>query len=168
VRPEELDIVKFISEYLSETTPLTEEKRQTLHFREHPKSLMVQSDPIILRNVIQSLVSNAIEYTHDEGTVTLGLKELNDSEFELTVADTGIGIPKEEQENIFQKFHRAENARLHKPDGSGLGLHITKEAIKLLGGRISFVSKEGEGTTFTVVLPVKVKAKEGEKTLLPA
>ena len=165
VHPQDLDAVKFVSDYLGETAPLVEGKNLTLTFDDHPDSLPMETDPIILRNVVQSLVSNALEYTPEGGSVTVSLKKSDDWAI-FSVVDTGIGIPKADQENMFEKFYRADNAKLTKPDGSGLGLYITREATRLLGGEITFESEEGKGTTFTVLLPLISKTHEGEKTLL--
>lgn len=166
VSPKKLDAVTFVNNYLKETDPLVEEKNITLSFSEHPKEVEMTTDPTILRNIIQSLVSNAIEYTNSGGTVTVTLSEPKDGVVTFSVSDTGIGIPKGDQDKLFMKFYRAENAKLHKPDGSGLGLYIVKEAVGLLGGEISFTSGEGEGTTFTVKLPCVSQRRDGEKTLL--
>ena len=71
----------------------------------------------------------------------------------ITIADSGIGIPLADQEMLFSKLYRASNARSLVTDGTGLGLYIVKQAVLILGGSISFVSKEGEGSTFTVLMP---------------
>ena len=74
----------------------------------------------------------------------------------FTITDTGSGIPAADQEMLFSKLFRASNARSLVTDGTGLGLYIVKEAIRILGGTISFTSKEGEGSTFVVTLPRRV------------
>ena len=77
----------------------------------------------------------------------------------MEVLDNGVGIPKSEQRNIFQKFFRSDRARKAQPDGSGLGLYIVKKTAELLGGKVWFESEVGKGTTFYVELPLKYKAK---------
>ena len=84
----------------------------------------------------------------------------------LTVQDSGIGIPKKERVSfLFQKFHRASNAEKVKPGGSGLGLYIANQAVKLLGGKIWFESEENKGSTFYVELPLESGKIKGHKLL---
>ena len=79
---------------------------------------------------------------------------------QVSISDTGCGIPHDIQEKIYTKFFRADNARLIKSDGTGLGLYITKSMVEALGGTIRFQSKEGEGTVFVVTIPdLKSKKK---------
>lgn len=112
----------------------------------------IQTDPHLLGMAISNLVSNAIKYTADNGVVKIASFHEEKHRI-ITISDTGIGIPKDEQERVFTKIFRAENARSQVPDGTGLGLYIVREAVRVLGGEVSFISQEGEGTTFTVVLP---------------
>jgi len=165
VEPKKFDLIEFIDKYLAELTGLVQKKKQKLVFDDHPASLSVDTDPNVLRNVVQSLISNAIEYTPDGGTITVSI-EPKDKRYDLKVVDTGIGIPKEDMSKLFQKFHRSENAKMFKADGTGLGLYITKNAIELLGGKILVESVVEKGTTFTVDLPLISPKREGNKTLL--
>ncbi len=112
----------------------------------------VTSDPRLLGMIINNLVSNAIKYTPQDGTVDVRLKAENET-VTLSVSDTGMGIPEEEQPRIFSKIFRASNAQASVPDGTGLGLYIAQQAAQVLKGSIVFISKEGEGTTFTASLP---------------
>lgn len=164
ISPKKIELVAFIRDYIVECTPLFIKKGVALTFEEHPKTLNVITDSNILRNVIQSLVSNAIEYTPEGGKVKVFL-ERKDGYFLFTVSDTGIGIPKEEQANIFKKFSRANNAKLIKPSGAGLGLYLGKQAVEILGGKIWLKSQENKGTTFYVELPLKSRSKKGSKSL---
>jgi len=158
ILPKQVDLVPFIENYIVECTPLSIKKGVALTFEEHPEALNVVTDSNILRNVMQSLVSNALEYTHQGGSVKVSL-EKKDGHFLFTVQDTGIGIPKKEQSVIFEKFGRGSNAKLIKPSGSGLGLYLAKQAAEVLGGKIWFESQENKGTIFYVKLPLKSKSK---------
>lgn len=100
-----------------------------------------------------NLFSNAIKYTPKGGTVLIRCLVDNDH-LVVAVSDTGMGIPINEQDKLFSKIFRATNARTSVPDGTGLGLYIAKEAVTVLGGTISFISKENVGTTFTMVFPL--------------
>jgi PAS domain S-box-containing protein len=102
---------------------------------------------------IQNLIENAIHYNLPGGKVTVSLKRVK-KEVEISVSDTGIGIPKDQQKRIFSKFFRGSNAIKMETSGTGLGLYITKNIIEAHGGEIWFESEEGKGTTFYFTLPI--------------
>ncbi|MCL4396503.1 MAG: ATP-binding protein [Chloroflexi bacterium] len=106
-----------------------------------------------LDRILTNLVSNAVKYTPTGGSVSLCLRR-TDGEAVLDVADTGIGIPQESLTHLFEEFYRAPNARAQHKQGTGLGLAITRDLVTRFGGRISVASKLGEGTQFTVTLPL--------------
>ena len=124
----------------------------------------IESDPTLLRIVFQNLFSNAIGYTPEKGVIHIGIKK-TDSGVEVEVRDNGCGVPQSAQPKLFTKFFRADNARVIKTDGTGLGLYITKSIVEALGGTISFQSKEDEGTTFLVTMPSRgtVRRESGKK-----
>lgn len=110
------------------------------------------SDSHLLNMAISNLLGNAIKYTPAHGTVH-ALAELSETQLTIQIRDTGIGIPEEDKEMIFSKLFRASNTQAYGASGTGLGLYIVKEAIRILGGTVSFESRVGEGTTFSIVLP---------------
>lgn len=112
----------------------------------------MRTDTHLLQMAVSNLFGNAVKYTNDGGAVGLNVS-VDSSQVRIVISDTGIGIPLADQEMLFSKLYRASNARTLVTDGTGLGLYIVKEIVRILGGTISFVSKEGEGSTFTVVLP---------------
>lgn len=116
----------------------------------------IEADETRLYQVFQNLIENAIKYTDPEaGEAEVVVSScLQDDKMTITVADSGIGIPKSEQNKLFSRFYRASNASKFMPDGSGLGLFIVKSLVERFGGTISFESIEGEGTTFTITFPV--------------
>lgn len=119
-------------------------------------------DPIRLRQVVGNLLSNAIKFTH-EGRIVLIVKlSIVDSQLSVTVSDSGIGIPEEEQEKIFGEFARLSETE--KEEGFGLGLSITRKLIELMGGTLSLKSVPGKGSDFTIVLPLQ----ESEVQALPS
>ena len=107
-----------------------------------------------MRLAIQNLLENAIRYTEPGGRVTVSLKS-GKKEIGVLVKDTGIGIPKDQQERVFTKFFRGANVIRIATEGSGLGLFITKNIIEAHGGKIWFQSVENQGTTFYFTLPIK-------------
>jgi signal transduction histidine kinase len=130
-------------------------KRKNLEFtfnkpQELPK---VNVDVEKISLAIQNLLDNAIRYTPSGGKITVSL-ETKGNYIEFSIKDTGIGIPKTQQERIFTKFFRGSNALKTETEGSGLGLFIVKNIIEAHGGKIWFESEEGKGTTFYFTLPV--------------
>ncbi len=112
------------------------------------------SDPSQLEIVMDNFISNAIKYTKEGGEVKVRLGA--DNKYILfEVEDNGIGIPKEDQKKVFEKFERAKNVDKVQESGSGLGLFLTKEIVEKLGGKIGFESEEDEGSTFWFKLPMK-------------
>lgn len=115
-------------------------------------SLFVDEEKISL--AVQNLIDNAIRYTPQGGEIEVELKK-GEKEILFKIKDSGIGIPEDQKERIFQKFFRAANAMKFVTEGTGLGLFITKNIIEAHGGKIWFESKEGKGTTFYFTLPIK-------------
>ena len=105
-----------------------------------------------INEMITNLLFNAVKYTPEQKTVHLEAKSQGDS-VQIDITDTGIGIPADELGNVFDEFFRATNARNSEKDGTGLGLSIVKQIVERHGGKISVQSQEGQGTTFTVILP---------------
>jgi signal transduction histidine kinase len=116
--------------------------------------LAANADRDKLRQVCLILLDNALKYSRDGGTVTVLVERKHDT-VEVSVADEGIGIPQAEQDQIFRKFYRGADAEQRVgAGGTGLGLFIARGLVTAMGGRISVESREGEGSTFAVELPV--------------
>ena len=114
----------------------------------------IETDRTRLRQILFNLVSNAIKFT-EEGSVQIIARFLpNDSALEVEVADTGIGISREQQEKLFQPFMQADSATTRGQEGTGLGLAITKQLVSMLGGEISFESVPNRGSTFRIKMPI--------------
>jgi signal transduction histidine kinase/NO-binding membrane sensor protein with MHYT domain/ActR/RegA family two-component response regulator len=140
--------------------PIAKEKRLSLTWlNENQKIPYVLGDPTRFARVVTNLVGNAIKYTH-EGRVDLrtSFKKVDDThiEFRCEVADTGIGIPKEKQQSIFDKFTQADTSTTRQYGGTGLGLAITKQLVELMGGSIGVESEVGTGSLFWFVVPFEV------------
>ena len=140
-----------------EVNELIEEVREELHgLKKENQQIVVDgdtfilnTDPHILKNILLNLTSNAIKYSSDNGEIHIQIN--NKPTNKISIIDQGIGIPKSDQERLFERFHRAENAT--NIQGTGLGLHIVKKYTELLHGEISFESEEGKGSTFSITLP---------------
>jgi PAS domain S-box-containing protein len=114
----------------------------------------IETDRTRLRQILFNLVSNAIKFTA-EGKVEIMARVLpNDSELEVEVTDTGIGISREQQEKLFQPFMQANSATTRGQEGTGLGLAITKQLVSMLGGEIAFESVPNRGSTFRIKMPI--------------
>jgi signal transduction histidine kinase len=152
--PRALDVVLFVERLLSQYKPFFQKKSITILFQNHPESLAALLDSGALHNIIQPLISNAIEYTPEKGKIEVSLKKQEDK-FLFTITDTGIGIPEKDKEHIFDKFKRGSNVANVKKEGFGLGLYTAVKTVGLLKGKIWFDSTEEKGTTFYVELPLE-------------
>ncbi|MHB1340649.1 MAG: PAS domain S-box protein [Coriobacteriia bacterium] len=118
-----------------------------------PETCVFESDCRMVRQIVLNLLSNAVKFT-DTGTVSIAVRRL-DRRIEVDVRDTGPGIAPDDRRRIFDSFTQASADGGRRPDGTGLGLAISNRLAKLLGGKISVVSTVGDGSTFTLVLPVR-------------
>ena len=116
--------------------------------------------PIHLKRLLMNLASNAVRYNKDNGSVTLSCRELEDKGntawFEFTCADTGIGMSEAYQQHLFEPFTQEHSTARSTYGGTGLGMSIAKSLVDKMGGTITFTSKQGEGTTFHVILPFRI------------
>ncbi len=124
---------------------------QKINYQHIGKEKMVLLDKNLLRNIINNLLSNAIKFSPENTKIEL-LSEIDTNTIKLVVQDQGIGIPSHQQNKIFSRFFRAQNA-LNYEEGTGLGLNIVKKYIDLMKGNISFDSKQNMGTTFYISFP---------------
>jgi signal transduction histidine kinase/CheY-like chemotaxis protein len=122
----------------------------------------IRTDPLRLRQCLVNLVGNAVKFTQ-AGHVYINIlvqEEAGEPYICFNVEDTGIGIPQDKQKAIFEAFTQADGSYTRKYGGSGLGLTITKRLAEILGGRLTVISKEGEGSTFSLTLPVGVDTRD--------
>ena len=115
--------------------------------------LETRADRMHLANIVCNLLENAIKYSREAVTIRIDYRMREDGVVQITVADNGIGIAKADQRYVFDKFYRSESAKDKAIPGIGLGLSYVKLLVEAHGGRISLDSTEGEGTTFTILIP---------------
>jgi signal transduction histidine kinase len=108
----------------------------------------VNIDKDKINQVIMNFLDNAIQYSHEGGEIEVSLTQIDNTQVEFKVRDNGIGVPKDEQDKLFTKFFRAENAKVVRPDGTGIGLYMAAKVIKAHGAEVVFKSEEGVGSTF--------------------
>src|SRR5690606_30074266 len=118
-------------------------------------------DARVLIEALSNLLSNAIAYSPEGSHVGIGVKHEGEI-VEIAVTDQGLGISEADQKRIFERFYRADHARSRHTGGTGLGLSIVKHAIQRHGGEVRLWSREGQGSTFTILLPL-AEPPEGAK-----
>ena len=114
-------------------------------------------DPTRLNQIFINLIENSIKFS-DEGSISVKIYCPNQKYLTLSISDTGIGIPKEMQKRIFDAFEQVDHSLTQKTGGVGLGLAIVKQLVDLMDGKINLTSIEGQGSTFTVTLPLLSEA----------
>lgn len=169
IEPEDVDVQKFFKTHYDEILPIADERKIQVKMRIEPDVKTLSADKNLLGIIVQNLLSNAVKYSKDGGIVDAFIRYEGEGEKKMlvySVKDSGIGIPKAQQKEIFGKLFRADNARSSDAEGTGLGLYIVKSILDATGGSVSFVSKEGEGTEFTVNIPASgMKGRKGQKRL---
>lgn len=153
IHTEPQDMKEFLAPVIESFRPVFTKSGITL--TAELESVICEIDPDSFRHVIDNLLSNALRYTDNGGKVNVSLCARG-NEAVIEVADTGIGIAPEDLPNIFERFWRADESRARVTGGSGVGLAIVKASVEAHGGKISAKSVKGEGTCFTVTLPISV------------
>lgn len=148
VQKSDIDLVDIIKDVADEMEGLRT-RGQKIKF-DLPERYVYHTDARLMKNILINLISNALKYSFDEGEVKIYLYT-NKEEVKLVVQDFGVGIPKEDQEKMFERFFRAGNVL--NIEGTGLGLTIIQKYLELLDGEISFESEENKGTKFFLSLP---------------
>ncbi len=162
VHPTEFLIADLVERCVGAMLPLAEKKNLDLGLDVDPELPVISQDLGKLQQILSNLLSNAIKFTPEGGRVRVRAEVVDESRFTLTVTDTGIGIPLEDQERIFEKFRQGaavpgqRETLTREYEGTGLGLSITKELAKLLGGEIRLQSEFGKGSVFVVELPIRI------------
>lgn len=148
----EANLDKMMEDIHKRLLPLASVKNIALQYQKN-KEVTAEVDLMKLVLAVSNLVDNAIKYTPDNGSVTMTLDADHQNVF-ITVTDTGIGIPEEETNRIFDRFYRVDKTRDRETGGTGLGLSITHATIMMHNGSIKVISKEDEGTTMVVRIPL--------------
>ncbi|HVX24201.1 MAG TPA: PAS domain-containing sensor histidine kinase [Candidatus Saccharimonadales bacterium] len=153
VAPKSVRVDKLAEEVIKELSLMASERSINLTLERRGRgNPAIKTDSLILKEIMVNLVSNAIKYTPEQGKVRLIVRPRT-KDVQVEVIDTGWGIPKQDQEQIFSKFFRAPNIVKRETTGTGLGLYMVKGLLEELGGDISFNSEEGQGTHFVFTLP---------------
>lgn len=149
---ETININELLEQILRRIKPIAAERNVELIFESY-RPVLAEVDEVKLSLAVNNLIENAVKYNYDDGWVRVSLNA-DHKFFYVKVSDSGVGIPDDEQENVFERFYRVDKARSRETGGTGLGLSITRNAILMHRGAIKVYSKEKEGTTFTVRIPL--------------
>ena len=149
---EKVDLAECIVHAVEDTRFFADDRKVSLSYEGPHEGKFVVGDLIALREIIINLLTNAIKYTQPGGSVEVSLDE-TESGYSVKVKDTGIGMSKEAQKYLFNKFYRVHGGLESGSNGTGLGLYIAKSIAERHSGTISVESEEGQGSTFTLTLP---------------
>jgi len=152
LKKEQFDILEILSKAVRENKILAKTKNVKISLIDATKNNSAAiGDRRGIKAVVDNLLSNAIKFTR-EGIIKININRKK-NKIIVCVKDSGVGIPKNEQERVFQKFFRGSNEVRYKTEGTGLGLYLAKNIVEQCGGKMWFKSKEGEGSTFCFYLP---------------
>ncbi|MDP4092141.1 MAG: MASE3 domain-containing protein [Bacillota bacterium] len=149
------NIIEIIEDAALSVAQFIETKGINLIFDTEIEEKYIACDPEKIERVILNLLSNATKFTDPGGTISINIRD-KDSRIELTVTDTGIGIPPDKQEVIFERFRQVDQSLTRNHEGSGIGLSLVKSLVEMHNGKISLKSEFGKGSCFTVELPVRI------------
>ena len=169
IEPKPTNLLALVRKVVQEIKPLTAVRKGCrIQIRTSGLALPpVPTDAPLLRHVLYNLITNAVQYSPARRSVVeVMLENKGKDGSQITIQDEGIGVPQEAQGKLFEKFFRAGNAMKYHAEGSGLGLYVAKMIMEGAGGKIGFISQEGQGATFYIQIPKEgMKEHKGEKGL---
>lgn len=157
IQKEPLDITDIIAERVSKFQQSAKQKQQNLSFVFPKENIIVYGNKLLLQRLLTSLLDNAVKYTPTKGKISLSLSNSKQHAV-IMISDSGIGIAKDQQEKVFDRFYRADSARSQK--GYGLGLSIVEQIVDFHEGKIALESKKGHGTKITITFASSTQNQE--------
>ncbi|WP_088185534.1 response regulator [Sphingobium sp. Z007] len=169
VQPETVPLQRLVGDIRQMFQPVAETRNLAFEIEIAPDCpRAIETDRMRIEQIVKNLLSNAFKFT-EQGSIRLTLAPMEGDRLAIAVADTGIGMSKEQQSHIFEAFHQADGTISRRYGGTGLGLSISRQLARLLGGSISLESKPGEGSRFTLSVPlVYDPATAGSRAAAPA
>ena len=150
-----IDIVKTLDDVIFDFSGESHKKNISIVFPRPTQDIpKILADEEKIRVVLQNIIENAIKYSDSNDQIIISLVHKENDGVEISIHDSGIGIPKEEQAHIFEKFYRASNAKQKEETGSGLGLYTIRKIVEGHHGKIWFTSDGQQGTTFYINIPL--------------
>ena len=147
------DLAKLVQQEVTSLMPSATSRKLAFNYNMPTNIPMIDVDAGKIRQVVMNFMDNSLYYSKEDTKIDVNLSVIDDN-IVFTVKDTGIGVPKSEQDELFTKFYRASNAKKKRPDGTGVGLFLAKKVVDGHGGKIIFESVEGKGSTFGFSLPI--------------
>lgn len=151
-----IEISSFLQNLAQSFVPLAHSKGIEYQINIPERDYLLESDPDKLEKIIYNLLSNAFKFTPSGGKVTIHALIAHKNKLRLSVSDTGIGIAEEMREKIFDRFYQVDSSHTRAYEGTGIGLALTKELVELFDGEIEVDSQEGQGSIFTVSIPIQL------------
>ena len=148
-----INIIPYLKALVLSFTSYAERKRITLKFISDVDELTVYIDKDKFEKIINNILSNAFKFTPDEGSIKVAVNQDNKN-LRITVSDTGVGIPSEKLQKIFDRFYQVDGSHTREQEGTGIGLSLTKELVELHKGTIEVESEEGKGSSFIISIPL--------------
>ena len=150
---EEININQLLEVILKRVSPIANQRNIEITYESY-REVLAEVDEVKLSLALSNIIENAVKYNVDNGWVKVTLNA-DHRFFYVKVADSGVGIPDDCKTHVFERFYRVDKARSRDTGGTGLGLAITKNVISMHNGTIKLYSESGEGTTFTIKIPIK-------------
>lgn len=159
LQPSNYNIVKVVEDITLSIAEYVKHKKINLIFNTDVEEITLACDPDKIERVILNLLSNAIKYTDDNGDIYVSLNKVNE-DVVVSVKDSGVGIPNDKLELIFDRFGQANDILSRRCEGSGIGLSIVKSIVEMHGGKIDVFSEIGKGSEFVFNIPIKILEEE--------
>jgi CheY-like chemotaxis protein len=158
-----VDLVELAKSSVQIIKPVADRRNVSIQLKAPQEGLTVEGDKDKISQVFDNLLSNAVKFNNNGGSVLVELRMEGSDNAAVSVKDTGIGIPKEALDKVFTRFYQYDSSSTRKYGGTGIGLSIAQDIVRMHGGRISVTSEEGKGSTFTFTLPLAQRAEEWEE-----
>ena len=159
LQPSNYNIVKVIEDITLSIAEYVKHKKINLIFNTDVEEITLACDPDKIERVMLNLLSNAVKYTDDNGDIYVSLNKVNE-DVVVSVKDSGVGIPNDKLELIFDRFGQANDILSRRCEGSGIGLSIVKSIVEMHGGKIEVFSEIGKGSEFVFNIPIKILEEE--------
>ena len=157
--PENINLSETVNDTVVLVEPMANKKEIYLNYEDESGNIKIQADRMKFKEILYNLLGNAIKFTPEKGEVFVKSKIIDDH-IQVSVSDTGVGIPEEKYQSIFDPFKQADSSPTRKYGGTGLGLALVKKYVEIHGGDIRVESEVGKGSTFTFTIPIKKNEQE--------